>query len=428
MQALSPSEAQKTIEVMLLDFLGLLSATGNCGVFVHVSFVSVFVFFCALKSLCRRVQELSSRGKRSRAEQQPIGSQTLSSQASASQQLAVGSLNPISNWAGCSSDGLLACGENWQELNGLADSRLARQAQLWRVMQTSHNALSSDRKITQREVYYLHAGSGVFRSQTDSNSALQLLSNLSGIPRISLGFVTSARGVFCGCVGYVYKETAESDTLPESADFVTAGRRAVAVPSDYLSRELKLGTSHLPEEQRPAFVLVVEKECIFQRLAEDGFFKSHPCILVTAKGMPDIATRAFVWRLHTELRLPVLGLSDWNPYGLGIMLAYKAGSESRGCEGNAFNVPLRWLGLHFAHAQRFDVPSAAWQSLTQRDVSRARGLLEHPTVQWHESYGDELHAMLQEEGKLELESLLANGLQYMAQTYLPQRLEDDDAE
>lgn len=329
----------------------------------------------------------------------------------------------------------------WLELSGVADSRLNRQAQLWRVAESSHNALSTKRKITQREVYYLHAGSGVFRSQADSNTALQLLSNISRVPRINLGFVTSARGLFCGSIGYSFQDSMDAaqtvlghgishdhgQHAPE-ASFVLAGTRAVSVPSDYLTTELLLSTEHLPEKAQPKFILVVEKECIFQRLAEDRFFDKHPCVLVTAKGMPDIATRAFVWRCHTQLKLTVLGLSDWNPYGLGIMLAYKSGGGARGSESTAFNVPLRWLGLHHAHADRFDVPASAWQELTHRDMSRARGLLEHPSVQWHESYAEELHAMLRSDGKLELEALLSNGLQYMAQTYLPQRLQDSDAE
>jgi len=293
-------------------------------------------------------------------------------------------------------------------------------------MQSSHNALSECRKITQREVYYLHAGSGIFRSQNDSNSALQLFSNITKIPRICLGFVTSARGLFCGSLAYKYDDgVSEADA---GASLVVAGHRAVGVPADFLQSELKLDMASMPAARQPAFVLVIEKECIFQRLAEDRFFEAHPCVLVTAKGMPDIATRAFVWRCHTELKLPVFGLSDWNPYGLGIMLAYKAGGGGRDAEGSAFNVPLRWLGLHHAHAERFDVPQSAWQSLTQRDISRTRGLLEHPSVQWHESYGEELQSMLAADGKLELEALLANGLQFMAETYLPQRLLDGDAE
>lgn len=40
-----------------------------------------------------------------------------------------------------------------------------------------------------------------------------------------------------------------------------------------------------------AFVLLVEKDAAFMRLAEDRFYNTYPCIILTAKGQPDVATR-----------------------------------------------------------------------------------------------------------------------------------------
>ncbi len=39
------------------------------------------------------------------------------------------------------------------------------------------------------------------------------------------------------------------------------------------------------------FVLLVEKDAAFMRLAEDRFYNKYPCIIITAKGQPDVATR-----------------------------------------------------------------------------------------------------------------------------------------
>ena len=40
--------------------------------------------------------------------------------------------------------------------------------------------------------------------------------------------------------------------------------------------------------------MVVEKDAVFQRLVEEGFCGATDSILVTAKGMPDLCTRAFL--------------------------------------------------------------------------------------------------------------------------------------
>lgn len=39
------------------------------------------------------------------------------------------------------------------------------------------------------------------------------------------------------------------------------------------------------------FILLVEKDAAFMRLAEDRFYRRYPCIIMTAKGQPDVASR-----------------------------------------------------------------------------------------------------------------------------------------
>ena len=40
------------------------------------------------------------------------------------------------------------------------------------------------------------------------------------------------------------------------------------------------------------FILLVEKDAAFMRLAEDRFYNTYPCIIMTAKGQPDVASRS----------------------------------------------------------------------------------------------------------------------------------------
>ncbi len=61
------------------------------------------------------------------------------------------------------------------------------------------------------------------------------------------------------------------------------------------------------------FVLVVEKDAVFQQLHRIGFWKKYKAILVTGAGQPDRATRRFVRRLNEELGLPVYILTDSIP-------------------------------------------------------------------------------------------------------------------
>jgi meiotic recombination protein SPO11 len=77
---------------------------------------------------------------------------------------------------------------------------------------------------------------------------------------------------------------------------------------------------------------VIEKEAVFQRLAEDHFYNLIPSILITGKGVPDLTTRQLVHKLSTILNIPVLGIFDYNPYGVAIWMMYRYGTFRMGGE------------------------------------------------------------------------------------------------
>ena len=56
-----------------------------------------------------------------------------------------------------------------------------------------------------------------------------------------------------------------------------------------------------------------------QRLVEDGFTDALPSVLLTAKGMPDLATRVFLHKLKRLFpHLPIYGEGLCQRYPLGI--------------------------------------------------------------------------------------------------------------
>ncbi len=57
------------------------------------------------------------------------------------------------------------------------------------------------------------------------------------------------------------------------------------------------------------YVLVAEKNAIFDRLNEDGYWKKNKCLLMTTAGQAARGARRLLQRLSTELKLPVYCLS-----------------------------------------------------------------------------------------------------------------------
>jgi DNA topoisomerase-6 subunit A len=94
------------------------------------------------------------------------------------------------------------------------------------------------------------------------------------------------------------------------------------------------------------YVLVVEKDAVFQQLHRYGFWKKNKVILVTSAGQPDRATRRFVRRLSEEFKLPVYILCDSDPYGFYIYSVFKAGSITLSYENERLATPTaKFIGV-----------------------------------------------------------------------------------
>ncbi|MEM1649873.1 MAG: DNA topoisomerase IV subunit A, partial [Sulfolobales archaeon] len=87
------------------------------------------------------------------------------------------------------------------------------------------------------------------------------------------------------------------------------------------------------------YVLVVEKDAVFQQLHRAGFWKKYKAILITSAGQPDRATRRFVRRLNEELKLPVYIITDSDPYGWYIYSVFKIGSITLSYESERLATP-----------------------------------------------------------------------------------------
>ncbi len=94
------------------------------------------------------------------------------------------------------------------------------------------------------------------------------------------------------------------------------------------------------------YVLVVEKDAVFQQLHRYGFWKKNKAILVTSAGQPDRATRRFVRRLSEEFKLPVYILCDSDPYGFYIYSVFKVGSITLSYESERLATPTaKFIGV-----------------------------------------------------------------------------------
>lgn len=183
------------------------------------------------------------------------------------------------------------------------------------------------------------------------------------------------------------------------------------------------------------FVLVVEKDAVFQQLHRAGFWKRYNAILVTSAGQPDRATRRFVRRLNEELKLPVYILTDADPYGWYIYSVFRIGSINLSYESERLATPsARFLGVsmidifgdsnkkpYLTDQERRNFIIKAKDA----DVKRAQEIKNYP---WFTSkaWKKEIEIFLQKKAKLEIEAMASKGLQFLAFTYIPDKIKNND--
>jgi len=308
------------------------------------------------------------------------------------------------------------------------------------VLSFCHNLLLSRRTTTTREVYYYYVTH--FRSQKECDMAITETATLLQVSRHDLGLKASPRGWFCGDVQLIRRRSGEERDNSENhhPKIILDGRVPQSIHGSPISSEW-LAPAHMRnftvQTTNAVCILVIEKEGVYNRLLEDAFFERHPCILVTGKGFPDLATRAMVHTLHCELELPVWGLADCNPYGILVLHTYVHGrGGGRSVDGgDRYSVPMQWLGLRpsqiaylqsktskSSNKKRNDptLPDAVFQQMTDRDFSLLeKSLLSYDKPHRWTDFGrnqerlQELEDMFEAGAKVELEALNWLGMDYI---------------
>ncbi len=185
------------------------------------------------------------------------------------------------------------------------------------------------------------------------------------------------------------------------------------------------------------YVLVIEKDAVFQQLHRIGFWKKHKAILITSAGQPDRATRRFVRRLNEELGLPVYILTDADPYGWYIYSVFKIGSITLSYESERLATPsARFIGVSmtdiYGDSSRGKKPYLTDRErkhyiikAKQADIKRAKELMNYKWFQTKE-WIKEINIFLSKKSKLEIEALASKGLRFLSDKYIPEKISTGD--
>ncbi|MEW5297750.1 MAG: hypothetical protein WDW36_000934 [Sanguina aurantia] len=278
-----------------------------------------------------------------------------------------------------------------------------------RILSLVHELCTKRIHVTKRDLFYTDAK--LFEKQEQSDHILDDLSCMLGCTRSSLHVVASEKGVVVGRLQF-----------REDGDLIDCSKMGVggkAIPPNVDKVDSMVSDAR--------FILLVEKDAAFMRLAEDRFYNTYPCVIMTAKGQPDVASRLFLKKLKTTLKIPVLALVDSDPYGLKILSVYMQGSMNMSYDsGNLTTPDIKWLGVRPSDLDRFEIPQQCRLPMNEEDIKMGKRLLEEDFVKSNPDWVAELELMLKSKEKAEIQALSSFGFQYLSQVYLPLKLQEGD--
>ncbi|WKY04795.1 hypothetical protein Q1695_005647 [Nippostrongylus brasiliensis] len=255
--------------------------------------------------------------------------------------------------------------------------------------------ICNGQQSTKRDLYYEYKK--LYGSQSVLDRAIKAICDLLDESRSALRINSSGKGLLTGALTFITSEQRLIDCREQQV-LISESLMSYRVVSD------------------AQFILVVEKDAIFQKMLDEGYFTVLPAsVIVTGKGYPDICTRLVLrWLVGREKEVCL---------GIEIMLTYKYGSmsdckEGRGC----FVKEMQWLGFKPSDASVLPIMSHQFIGLYNRDFvkitrirRRAERLREYDVVK-------ELDLLRSMRCKLELEAVSSIAPQFIINGYLLYRL------
>ena len=179
---------------------------------------------------------------------------------------------------------------------------------------------------------------------------------------------------------------------------------------------------HLKFETKAKFVLAIETAGMFQRLVKHNYWKDANRILISMNGVPTRACRRFIRRLSDEVKIPVYGFVDGDPYAFGsIYRTLKVGSGNAAHINKFFCVPdAKFLGVTAQDIIDYKLPT---HPLKDVDRKKIKDLLKNdPFVRHHKEWQQQLKMLYNMGVRVEQQALAAHGLNYVITKYLPEKL------
>lgn len=271
------------------------------------------------------------------------------------------------------------------------------------------NKLVQEKKSsTLRDIYYSSQAFSIdFEDQPESDNIIVDLEAVLARPREDLHIFPEERSSVFGDLTIEYTVPGYEGKRTNLSDH----------PDGYLIGP-SLSSAELVDTNAE-LVIAIEKGGLFTRFVEEKVDKKFKAIIVDTAGQAPRSTRYLLKRLHNELGLPIVILTDGDVYGEHIAMVIKSGSANA-AHLRELTVPdAKWIGVWATDIEKYKLPTIP---MTESDIKRIYDLQKDPRYQ-EGLWKKELEVFLKIKRKAELEAFSKYGLTNITDKYLPEKLE-----
>ncbi|HLH86710.1 MAG TPA: DNA topoisomerase IV subunit A [Thermoplasmataceae archaeon] len=276
--------------------------------------------------------------------------------------------------------------------------------------------MTGNKSSTLREMYYISEGWKLakFQTQDESNLLAEDLEVLTTLLREDMRLRPEENGA--SILGNI---TLEEKTRKGEFKRINCkddvGDSGYSIPYSVEDDKLRIIDADAD------FVLAIETGGMFDRLVENGFDEGSRCILVHLKGQPARSTRRLLKKLNTQMHLPIYVFTDGDPWSFRIFASIAYGAIKTAHISEYLAVPsAEFIGITASDILNYDLPTDA---LNDKDIAALNAELKDPRFNT-DFWRQEIETMLRINKKAEQQALAKYGLDYVTQTYLPEKLSE----
>ncbi len=318
-------------------------------------------------------------------------------------------------------EGILHLGASKEERNFINTGQAKKFMQTVAIASKSHSFLKENLHTSIRGLFYQlkfslgeDVDENLFNEQSESNPLIEDLEAALGVKREDLNLSADRKGFLAGNVRIMDKFGDEKLEIDASKQ----GRSGWAIPSD-VDNDIEF------VDIKAKYVIVVEKDAVWQRLNEDGFWRKENAILITPKGQASRGTRRLIRKL-ADNGLPVYVFNDGDAWGWYIYWTIKTGSMNLAYIGKEIATPeAKFLGVTMSDLEKYEFLKKMTMKATEVDLKRAQEMLSYPWIGKHKEWSEELKKVLKSKMKLEQDSLQGPRLTFIGD-YIREKIKNKD--